>query len=131
MKRRGLFSYRFEIQEFPEDQEFQEDQPSTSRQGDSSQQKEMEKEEEEDWEDDERKPFSFWSPILREKIKRAKEAGVSPSYLPFTPQNRGRNRRTKRRINKILQQRRLEEIKKNRFSREMPENLTKHSGGTK
>ena len=130
MRRRGLFSYRFKIQEFPEDQELPEDQPSTSRQGDSSQQKEMGKEEE-DWEDDERKPFSFWSPILREKVKRAKEAGVSPNYLPFTPQNRGRNRRTKRRINKILQQRRLEEIKKNGFSREMPENLTKRSGETK
>ena len=131
MRRRGLFSYRFQIQEFSEDQELPEDQPSTSRHGDPGQQKEMGREEEEDWEEDEKKPFSFWSPILREKIKRVKEAGVSPSYLPFTPKNRGRNRRIKRRINKILQQRRLEEIKKNGFSREMPENITKRSGGTK
>ena len=125
MKQRGKFTFHFEIQEFPEDQ------PSTSRQGDSSQQDEMEEEEEEDWEDEERKPFSFWSPILREKIKRAREAGVSPSYLPFTPENRGRNMRTKRKINKILQQRRLERIKKDGFTREMPENLNKRGGGTK
>ena len=129
MRRRGLFSYRFQIQEFPEDQEPPEDQPSTSRQGDPGQQKEMGREEEEDWEEDERKPFSFWSPILREKIKRAREAGVSPSYLPFTPENRGRNMRTKRRINKILQRRRLEKIKEEGFCREMPENINKRRGG--
>ena len=91
----------------------------------------MEEEEEEDWENDERKPFSFWRLILREKVKQAKEAGVSPSYLPFTPQNRGRNMRTKRKINKILQQRRLERIKKNGLSRETPENINKRSGGIK
>ena len=91
----------------------------------------MEEEEEEDWENDERKPFSFWSLILRKKVKQAKEAGVSPSYLPFTPQNRGRNMRTKRKINKILQQRRLERIKKNGLSRETPENINKRSGGIK
>ena len=129
MKQRRPFSYHFEIQELPEDQEFPKYQPSTSRQGDSSQQDEMEDEEEEDWEDEDRRPFSFWSPIIREKIKRAKEAGVSPSYLPFTPENRGRNMRTKRRINKILQRRRLEKIKEEGFCREMPENINKRSGG--
>ena len=131
MKQRRPFSYHFEIQEFPEDQEFPKDQPYTSRQGDSSQQEEMEEKEEEDWDNDERKPFSFWSLLLREKVKQAKEAGVSPSYLPFTPQNRGRNMRTKRKINKILQQRRLERIKKNGLSRETPENINKRSGGIK
>ena len=69
MKQRGKFTFHFEIQEFPEDQ------PSTSRQGDSSQQEEMEEEEEEDWEDDERKPFSFWSLILREKINNLAKCG--------------------------------------------------------
>ena len=110
MKQPGKFTFHFEIQEFLEDQ------PSTSRQGESSQQDEMEEEEDEVLEDEDRRPFSFWSPIIREKIKRAREAGVSPSYLPFTPENRGRNMRTKRKINKILQQRRLERIKRDGFS---------------
>ena len=123
MKQPRKFTFHFQIQEFPEDQ------PSTSRQGDSNQQDEMEEEEEEDWEDEDRRPFTYWSPIVREKIKRAKEAGVNANYLPFTPENRGRNMRTKRKINKILQRRRLEKIKEEGFCKEMPENLNKHRGG--
>ena len=66
MKQPGKFTFHFEIQEFPEDQ------PSTSRQGDSIQQDEME-EEEEEWETEDRRPFTYWSPIVREKIKRQKK----------------------------------------------------------
>ena len=123
MKQPGIFSFFFEVQEFPEDQ------PSTSRQGDSNQQDEMEEEEEEDWETVDRRPFTYQSPFVREKIKRAKEAGANVEYLPYTLENRGRNMRTKRRVNKILQKKRLEKIKKEGFCKEMPEDLNKRRGG--
>ena len=89
----------------------------------------MEEEEEEDWETVDRRPFTYQSPFVREKIKRAKEAGANVEYLPYTLENRGRNMRTKRRVNKILQKKRLEKIKKEGFCKEMPEDLNKRRGG--
>ena len=126
MKEPGIFSFFFEVQEF------QEDQPSTSRQGDksnSNQQDEKEGEEEEEWETVDRLPFTYQSPIVREKIKRAKEAGMDVEYLPYTLGNRGRNMRIKRKVNKILQKKRLEKINKEGFCKEMPEELNKRRGG--
>ena len=125
MKEPGIFSVFFEVQEFEEDQ------PSTSCQGNksnSNQQDEEEGEEEEEWETVDRLPFTYQSPIVREKLKRAKEAGMDVEYLPYTLGNQGRNMRIKRKVNKILQRKRLEKINREGFCREMPEEHNKRRG---
>ena len=125
MKEPGIFSAFFEVQEFEEDQ------PSTSRQGDksNSNQQDEEEEEEEEWETVDRLPFTYQSPFVREKLKRTKEAGMDVEYLPYTLGNQGRNMRIKRKVNKILQRKRLERINREGFCREIPEEHNKRRGG--
>ena len=133
MKEPGILSAFFKAQEAGEDQ------PSTSRQGDKSASnhqeaknildQQEEEEEEEEWETVDRLPFTYQSPYVREKFKRAKEAAMEVEYLPYTPGNRGRNRRIKMKVNKTLQRQRLERINREGFSREMLEEHNKHRGG--
>ena len=105
--------------------------PSTSQQGakSASNQQEAknvtdqqeEEEEKEEWESVARLPFTYQSPYVREKLKRAKEAAMDVEYLPYTPRNRGHNKRIKMKVNKALQRQRLERINREGFSREMRE----------
>ena len=127
MKEPGIFSAIFKAQEVGEVT----DQPSTSQQGakSASNQQEAknvtdqqeEEEEKEEWESVARLPFTYQSPYVREKLKRAKEAAMDVEYLPYTPRNRGHNKRIKMKVNKALQRQRLERIDREGFSREMRE----------